>query len=46
MEEHQRAFEELKDKITSQPVLTPLKRNKKFRVEIDTSKHTIREVLS
>ena len=35
-EEHQRAFEELKDKIMSQLVLFLLKRDGKFRVEIDT----------
>ena len=34
-EEHQRAFEELKDKIMSQPVLSLLKRDDKFRVEMD-----------
>jgi len=40
------AFEELKDKITSQLVLTLLKRDGKFRIKMDTSGHTIREVLS
>ena len=44
--EYQKAFEELKEKITSQPVLSLLKRERKFRVEIDVSRHTIREVLS
>jgi len=44
--EHQRAFEELKEKITSQPVLALPRREGKFRVEIDASGHTIREVLS
>jgi len=45
-EEHQKAFEELKEKIMSQPVLSFPKRERKFRVEIDTSGHTIRGVLS
>jgi len=45
-EEHQWAFEELKDKITSQLVLSLPKREGKFRVETDTSEHTIGEVLS
>ena len=36
-EEHQKAFEELKDKITSQLILTFLKRKGKFRVEVDAS---------
>jgi len=35
--EHQRAFEELKDKIISQPVLFLPKREGKFQVEMDTS---------
>ena len=43
---HQEAFEELKEKITSQPVLSLLKREGKFRVEIDVSGHTIGGVLS
>ena len=43
---YQKAFEELKDKITSQPVLTILKREGKFRVETDASGHGIKEVLS
>jgi len=46
MRKHQRAFEELKDKITSQPVLSLLKREGKFKVKTDASEHTIREVLS
>jgi len=45
-EEHQQAFDELKDKITSQPVLSLLKREEKFRVETDASEHAIGGVLS
>ena len=45
-EEHQRAFDKLKDKITSQPVLTLSKREGKFQVETDASGHTIEGVLS
>ena len=45
-EEHQRAFEELKEKITSQPVLALLRREGKFRVEMDASGHAIGGVLS
>ena len=45
-EEHQRAFEELKEKITSQPVLALPRREGKFRVEIDASGHAIGGVLS
>ena len=45
-EEYQQAFDELKDKITSQPVLSLPKREGKFRVETDTSGHTIGGVLS
>jgi len=45
-EEHQRAFEELKEKITSQPVLALPRREGKFRVETDTSGYTIGGVLS
>ena len=45
-EEHQQAFEELKEKITSQSILSLLKREGKFRVEIDISGHTIRGILS
>ena len=44
--EHQEAFEELKEKITSQPVLSLPKREGKFRVEMDTSGHAIGGVLS
>jgi len=45
-EEHQRAFEELKEKITSQPVLSLSRRERKFRVKTDTLGHAIRGVLS
>ena len=45
-EEHQQVFEKLKDKITSQPVLSLPKREEKFRVETDTSEHVIEGVLS
>ena len=44
-EEHQRAFEELKNKITSQPVLILSKREDKFWVETDASRYTIGDVL-
>jgi len=44
-EEHQQAFNKLKDKITSQPVLSLPKRKGKFRVETDTSGHAIGGVL-
>ena len=45
-EEHQKAFKELKEKITSQLVLALPKREGKFRVETDTSEHAIGRVLS
>ncbi len=45
-EEYQQAFDELKDKITSQLVLLLPKREGKFRVEMDTSGHVIGGVLS
>ena len=45
-EEYQRAFEESKDKITSQLVLALPKREGKFRIETDVLEHAIREVLS
>ena len=45
-EEHQRAFEELKEKIMSQLVLSLPRREGKFRVETDASGHTIGGVLS
>ena len=44
--EYQKAFEELKNKITSQLVLSLSRREAKFRVETDTSGHTIGGVLS
>ena len=45
-QEHQEAFEELKEKITSQPVLSLLRKEEKFRVETDVSGHAIGRVLS
>ena len=42
---HQKSFKELKDRITSQPVLALPKREGKFRVETDVLGHTIGEVL-
>ena len=45
-EEHQKAFEELKKKITSQLVLVLPRREGKFRVETDASEHAIGGVLS
>jgi len=44
--EYQEAFEELKEKIMSQPVLSLPKREGKFRVEMDASRHAIGGVLS
>ena len=44
--EYQKAFDELKEKITSQLVLALPRRKGKFRVETDTSEHTIEGVLS
>jgi len=38
-------FEKLKNKITSQPVLTLPKKDDKFRVEMDASEHAIRRIL-
>ena len=35
----------MKEKITNQPVLSLLKREGKFRIEMDTSGHAIRGVL-
>ena len=45
-EEYQKAFEELKEKITSQLVLALPRREGKFRVEMDASGHAIGGVLS
>ena len=45
-EEHQRVFEELREKITSQPVLVLPRREGNFRIEMDASGHAIGEVLS
>jgi len=45
-EEHQQVFKELKEKITSQPILFLPKRKGKFRVEMDALGHAIRGVLS
>jgi len=45
-EEHQKVFEELKGKITSQLVLALSRREGKFRVETNASGHAIRGVLS
>ena len=45
-EEHQKAFDKLKEKITSQPVLSLPRREGKFRVETDASGHAIGGVLS
>jgi len=44
--DHQKAFDKLKEKIMSQPVLSLPKREEKFRVETDTSGYAIGEVLS
>ena len=44
-EKHQKVFEELKEKITSQLVLSLPRRKRKFRVETDASEHAIRGVL-
>jgi len=46
IEEEQNAFEELKQKISIQPVLVLPRREGKFRVEVDASGHTIEGVLS
>ena len=45
-EESQEAFEELKRKITSQPVLFLPKREEKLRIEMNASGHAIGRVLS
>jgi len=39
-------FEELKEKITSQSILTLLKRNSKFWVKIDALEYAVERVLS
>ena len=44
--DHQKAFDELKEKIMSQPVLSLPKREGKFRIETDASEHAIGGVLS
>ena len=44
-DEHQWTFEELKEKIMSQLVLSLPKRKGKFRVEMDASEHAIGGVL-
>ena len=44
--EHQEAFDELKEKITSQPVLSLPRRKRKLRIEMDTLEHAIGGVLS
>jgi len=45
-EEHDKAFEELKEKITIQLILFLLKREGKFRVKMDALRHTIGGILS
>ena len=45
-EEHNKAFEKLKEKITSQLILSLSKKKEKFRIKTDVSEHTIRRVLS
>ena len=45
-EEHQKTLNKLKNKITSQLVLTLLKREDKFQVEINVSEYVIGGVLS
>ena len=44
-EEYQKAFKELKDNITSQLVLTLPRKQRKFRVKTNTSKHDIKQIL-
>ena len=45
-EEHDKAFKELKEKITIQLILFLLKREGKFRVKMDALRHTIGGILS
>jgi len=45
-EEYQKTFKELKNKITSQLVLTLPRREQKIRVETDALEQIIEEVLS
>jgi len=45
-EEHNKTFRELKEKITSQLVLSLPKKEGKFRVEMDALKYAIEGVLS
>ena len=45
-EEHDKAFKKLKEKITSQLVLSLPKRKGKFRVKMDALRHAIGGVLS
>jgi len=44
--EHQEAFDELKEKIASQPILALPKREGKFQVETNASEYAIGGVLS
>ena len=44
-EKYQKAFDKLKEKITSQLVLALFRREEKFRVETDISEHIIEGVL-
>jgi len=45
MDKEQGVFEELKKRITIQPVLVLPKRKEKFRVKVDALEHTIGGVL-
>ena len=44
-EEYLKAFKELKDNITSPLVLTLPRKQRKFKVETNTSEHDIKEIL-
>jgi len=44
-EKQQKAFEELKERFTTKPVLVTLDLNKEMRVEVDTSDFTMGRVL-